>query len=60
MDLPGGRLDLDTSGPLLLTNDSELAEYITNPESHVAKTYLVRWTRSSTTNNSISSARASI
>jgi pseudouridine synthase len=39
---PVGRLDLDTSGLLLMTNDSQFAERITNPESHVAKTYLVK------------------
>jgi pseudouridine synthase len=39
---PVGRLDLDTSGLLLLTNDSEFAEHITSPEHHVAKTYLVK------------------
>ena len=37
---PVGRLDLDTSGLLLMTNDSQLAERVTNPESHVPKTYL--------------------
>jgi 23S rRNA pseudouridine2605 synthase len=39
---PVGRLDLDTSGLLLMTNDTQLAEQITNPESHVPKTYLVK------------------
>ena len=39
---PVGRLDLDTSGLLLMTNDSGFAEYVTNPESHVPKTYLVK------------------
>ena len=39
---PVGRLDLDTSGLLLVTNDSEFAEHITSPENHVAKTYLVK------------------
>jgi len=39
---PVGRLDLDTSGLLLMTNDTRLAERITNPESHVPKTYLVK------------------
>jgi pseudouridine synthase len=39
---PVGRLDLDTSGLLLLTNDSQFAERVTNPESHVPKTYLVK------------------
>jgi pseudouridine synthase len=38
---PVGRLDLDTSGLLLRTNDNRLAERVTNPESHVPKTYLV-------------------
>ena len=37
-----GRLDLDTSGLLLLTNDNQLAEALTNPEHKVAKTYLVK------------------
>jgi len=39
---PVGRLDLDTSGLLLLTNDNQLAERVTNPDSHVPKTYLVK------------------
>ena len=39
---PVGRLDLDTSGLLLMTNDNQLAERVTNPESHVSKTYLVK------------------
>ena len=38
---PVGRLDLDTSGLLLMTNDNRLAERVTNPDSHVPKTYLV-------------------
>jgi len=39
---PVGRLDLDTSGLLLLTNDTQFAERLTNPEYHVPKTYLVK------------------
>jgi 23S rRNA pseudouridine2605 synthase len=39
---PVGRLDLDTSGLLLMTNDTQFAERITNPASHVPKTYLVK------------------
>lgn len=39
---PVGRLDLDTSGLLLLTNDTAFAERITNPDSHVPKTYVVK------------------
>ena len=37
---PVGRLDLETSGLLILTNDNQLAERLTNPDFHVAKTYL--------------------
>jgi pseudouridine synthase len=39
---PVGRLDLDTSGLLLMTNDTQLVERVTNPDSHVPKTYLVK------------------
>ncbi len=39
---PVGRLDLDTSGLLLMTNDNQFAERVTNPDSHVPKTYLVK------------------
>src|SRR5215472_15940625 len=37
-----GRLDIDTSGLLLLTNDNDFIERIANPESKVPKTYLVK------------------
>jgi pseudouridine synthase len=39
---PVGRLDLDTSGLLLLTNDTDFAERITNPAHKVPKTYQVK------------------
>ena len=39
---PVGRLDRDTSGLLLLTNDTLLAERITDPAFKVLKTYRVR------------------
>jgi pseudouridine synthase len=39
---PAGRLDLDTSGLLILTNDTAFGDYITSPDSHVPKTYLVK------------------
>lgn len=39
---PVGRLDLETSGLLLMTNDTELAERLTNPDFKVPKTYLVK------------------
>ena len=39
---PAGRLDQDTSGLLLLTNDPKLGDYVTSPASHVPKTYVVK------------------
>jgi 23S rRNA pseudouridine2605 synthase len=39
---PVGRLDQDTSGLLLLTNDTEFANFVTDPGSEVPKTYLVK------------------
>lgn len=39
---PVGRLDQDTSGLLILTNDTQFAERITNPDHKVPKTYLVK------------------
>lgn len=39
---PVGRLDLDSSGLLLLTNDAEFAENITNPAFKIPKTYVVK------------------
>jgi 23S rRNA pseudouridine2605 synthase len=39
---PVGRLDKDSSGLLLLTNDTEFANFITSPESGITKTYLVK------------------
>jgi len=39
---PVGRLDKDTSGLLLLTNDTAFADFVTRPESRVPKTYLVK------------------
>lgn len=38
---PVGRLDKDSSGALLITNDSQLGERLTNPDSKVPKTYEV-------------------
>lgn len=39
---PVGRLDQDTTGLLILTNDSAFGDHITSPESKVPKTYLVK------------------
>lgn len=38
---PVGRLDMDTSGLLILTNDGELTNKITHPKNHIYKTYEV-------------------
>jgi pseudouridine synthase len=37
-----GRLDQDTSGLLMMTNDTDFGDYIMSPESKVPKTYLVK------------------
>ena len=42
---PVGRLDADTSGLLLLTNDGDLAHKLMHPRYGVAKTYRVRLAR---------------
>lgn len=39
---PVGRLDQDTTGLLLITNDAQFAERVTNPEHKIPKTYLVK------------------
>lgn len=40
--IPVGRLDYDTEGLLLLTNDGDLAYKLTHPSYEVPKTYLVK------------------
>ena len=37
-----GRLDADTTGLIIITNDSELANMLTHPRYGLAKTYVVR------------------
>lgn len=39
---PVGRLDQETTGLLILTNDTDFANFITSPESKVPKSYLVK------------------
>jgi 23S rRNA pseudouridine2605 synthase len=38
---PVGRLDADSTGALLLTNDGALTFYLTHPRHHISKTYHV-------------------
>lgn len=39
---PVGRLDYDTTGLLIMTNDSEFSERLANPENKIWKTYIVK------------------
>ncbi|MFA6082001.1 MAG: pseudouridine synthase [Patescibacteria group bacterium] len=39
---PVGRLDKDSTGLLLLTNDGDLTNKLTSPAQHIQKTYLVK------------------
>ncbi|WP_443595303.1 pseudouridine synthase [Agathobacter sp.] len=39
---PVGRLDIDTEGLLLITNDGALSHELLSPSKHVAKTYFAR------------------
>lgn len=39
--VPVGRLDMDSSGLLILTNDGDLTHHITHPSGEVTKTYVV-------------------
>lgn len=38
---PVGRLDYNTAGCLLVSNDGELSQLVTHPSSHMEKTYIV-------------------
>lgn len=39
---PAGRLDKDTTGFLLLTDDGDFAHKLLSPKNHIAKTYIAR------------------
>ncbi len=40
-----GRLDKDTDGLLIFTNDTHFADFLTNPDNHIPKTYRARLAR---------------
>lgn len=42
---PAGRLDKDTTGFVLITNDGDFAHRILSPKKHIPKTYLARLAR---------------
>ncbi len=48
---PVGRLDKDTEGLLLLTNDGQLAHELLSPKKHVDKTYIARLAKTITDND---------
>ncbi len=56
---PVGRLDFDSSGALLLTNDGELTLSLTHPRYHLPKTYLV-WLDGNPTNRDLARWRKGV
>ena len=56
---PVGRLDYDTQGMLILSNDGDFANAIMHPGSKIKKTYLV-WTRGMVTPEAIRKLRAGV
>ncbi len=56
---PVGRLDKDTEGLLLLTNDGELTYRLTHPKHHVGKVYLA-WVTGNPTDESLEKLRRGI
>ncbi len=57
---PVGRLDADSSGLILLTNDGALANRLTHPRYEVPKTYRVRVTRGPVSERALSALRAGV
>jgi 23S rRNA pseudouridine2605 synthase len=57
---PVGRLDADSSGLILLTNDGELANRLTHPRYEVPKTYRARLAGPPVTDKSLRALRAGI
>ncbi|MDQ6744459.1 MAG: rRNA pseudouridine synthase [Actinomycetota bacterium] len=57
---PVGRLDIDTTGLILLTNDGELAHRLTHPSFGVEKTYRARVSRPPVSDRALRSLRAGV
>jgi 23S rRNA pseudouridine2605 synthase len=57
---PVGRLDLDSSGLILLTNDGELANRLTHPRFEVPKTYRAKLRGAAIGNEAIAALRAGV
>lgn len=57
---PVGRLDADSSGLMLLTNDGELANRLTHPRYQVPKTYRVRVSRGPVSASALRALRAGV
>ena len=56
---PVGRLDMDTEGLILITNDGELTYRLTHPKHHVDKVYLA-WVAGKPTDESLDKLRRGI
>ena len=56
---PVGRLDYDTEGLLIITNDGELTYRLTHPKNEVPKTYLVK-TEKAITDEELSKLRGGV
>jgi 23S rRNA pseudouridine2605 synthase len=57
---PVGRLDADSSGLILLTNDGELANRLTHPRYEVAKAYRARLAGPPITDTALAALRAGV
>ncbi len=56
---PVGRLDKDTEGLMLFTNDGELAYFLTHPKHHIEKVYSV-WVTGKPTDESLNKIRSGV
>lgn len=56
---PVGRLDVDSEGLIILTNDGELTQHLTHPKHHVPKTYRV-WVHGQLTDRAIQRIRLGV